>query len=44
MDILTIILIAVIIDIILGEPPSKIHPVVLMGKLINILKSVLKKT
>ena len=43
MDILTIILIAVIIDIILGEPPSKIHPVVLMGKLINILKSILKK-
>ena len=43
MNILTIILIAVIIDITLGEPPSKIHPVVLMGKLISILKIVLKK-
>ncbi|MBZ2165055.1 cobalamin biosynthesis protein [Methanobacterium spitsbergense] len=43
MDILTIILIAVIIDIILGEPPSKIHPVVLMGELINILKNILTK-
>jgi adenosylcobinamide-phosphate synthase len=43
MDILTIILIAVIIDVILGEPPSKIHPVVLIGKLITIIKSILKK-
>ena len=42
MDILTIILSAVIIDIILGEPPSKIHPVVFMGKLISIIKNILK--
>ena len=32
MDILTIILIAVVIDIVFGELPSQIHPVVLMGK------------
>lgn len=43
MYILTIIIIAVIFDIIIGEFPSKIHPVVFMGNLITILKFWLKK-
>ncbi|MDD3985506.1 MAG: cobalamin biosynthesis protein [Methanobacterium sp.] len=43
MDMLTIIIIAVIIDIIMGEFPLKIHPVVFMGNLINLLKGLLKK-
>ena len=42
MDILVIILTAVVIDILFGELPSKIHPVVLMGKLITILKKLLQ--
>ncbi len=43
MTILVIIIIAVLIDIILGELPSKIHPVVLMGAVINKLKKLLSK-
>lgn len=43
MTILFVILIAVIIDILFGELPSKIHPVVLMGNLINIFKKNLSK-
>jgi adenosylcobinamide-phosphate synthase len=39
--ILLIILIALIIDILFGEFPAKIHPVVWMGKLIDILKGYL---
>ena len=42
MDILLIILTAVVIDILFGELPSKIHPVVLMGKIITILKKLLQ--
>jgi adenosylcobinamide-phosphate synthase len=41
MNILIILLTAVIIDILIGELPSKIHPVVLMGNLIVYLKSSL---
>lgn len=41
MDILFIILIAIIFDIVVGELPSKIHPVVLMGKFIDFLKRML---
>jgi adenosylcobinamide-phosphate synthase len=37
MILIIIILAAVLIDILLGELPSKIHPVVLVGKLINYL-------
>jgi adenosylcobinamide-phosphate synthase len=37
MILIIIILAAVLIDIIFGELPSKIHPVVLLGKLINYL-------
>ena len=35
---LFIIIIAVVIDVIFGEPPVKIHPVVWMGKLIDFFK------
>jgi adenosylcobinamide-phosphate synthase len=38
-SILLIILIALIIDLLFGELPARIHPVVWMGKLIDILKS-----
>ncbi len=41
MYILIIILIAVAIDIIVGEPPAKIHPVVIMGGVINNIKKLL---
>ena len=43
MDILFIILIAIIIDIVFGELPSKIHPVVIMGKFIDFFKGSLIK-
>lgn len=38
---LLIILIALIIDVLFGELPGKIHPVVWMGKLIDVLKNYL---
>ena len=38
MDILLILLIAVAIDMALGEPPRYIHPVVWMGKVISLLE------
>jgi len=41
MDILIIILTAVVIDVTFGEPPAKIHPVVLMGGVINKVKKLL---
>ena len=37
MDILVIFLLAVAIDLVLGEPPRIIHPVVWMGKVISLL-------
>ncbi len=41
MDLLLIIIIAIIIDVIFGEPPAKIHPVVWMGNLIDFFKDLL---
>lgn len=41
MDLLIIIIIAIIIDVILGEPPAKLHPVVWMGKLIDFFTNYL---
>jgi len=35
---LTVLLLAIAIDLILGEPPARIHPVVLIGKVIAALK------
>ena len=35
---------AFIFDLILGDPPSRLHPVIWIGKLINSLKSKLKKS
>lgn len=43
MDILIIILTAVVIDIIIGELPSIIHPVVLMGGVISNIKKLLHR-
>lgn len=43
MDILFIILFAILLDLILGEPSSYIHPVVFMGKIIDLLKPHLIK-
>lgn len=43
MTILVIIIFAVLIDIILSELPSNIHPVVLMGAVINTIKKLLSK-
>lgn len=39
MDILIIIILAIISDVIFGELPAKIHPVVWMGKFIDIFKA-----
>lgn len=39
MDILFIILFALLLDLVWGEPPSSIHPVVFMGKIIDLLKA-----
>lgn len=36
---LMVLLLAIAIDLILGEPPARVHPVVLMGRLIGGLKS-----
>lgn len=41
LNILLIIFIAIILDVIFGEIPSKLHPVVWMGKLIDLLSSYL---
>ena len=41
--ILPIILIAIIIDVVFGELPSKVHPVVLIGKIIEYFKSFKEK-
>jgi len=38
MDILLILLLALAIDLILGEPPRSVHPVVWMGKLVSFLE------
>jgi adenosylcobinamide-phosphate synthase len=43
MNILIILVTAIIIDLLIGELPSKIHPVVLMGNLIAYLKKYLIK-
>lgn len=43
MELLSIIFLAIILDILWGEPPSAIHPVVLMGRLIEFLKPHLLK-
>ncbi|MDI6724500.1 MAG: cobalamin biosynthesis protein [Methanobacterium sp.] len=43
LNIIIIIFIAVILDLILGEPPAKIHPVVWMGKLIDYFRNYLIK-
>jgi adenosylcobinamide-phosphate synthase len=42
-NILIIILTAVVIDVVIGEPPSKIHPVVLIGRMINNLRKIFYK-
>jgi len=41
MEILLIIITALLIDLLFGEPPTFIHPVVLMGNLINYFKNLL---
>ena len=41
MDLLIIIIIAIIIDVLFGELPAKVHPVVWMGKLIDTFKEYL---
>ncbi len=43
MELLSIIFLAIILDLLWGEPPSSMHPVVFMGKLIEFLKPHLLK-
>jgi adenosylcobinamide-phosphate synthase len=35
---LTVLLLAIAIDLILGEPPARVHPVVIIGRLIGVFK------
>ncbi|MEM4311197.1 MAG: cobalamin biosynthesis protein [Nitrososphaerales archaeon] len=44
MEIIIILALALLLDLFLGEPPNKIHPVVYMGKLISFLKDKLPKS
>lgn len=39
-----VLLLAAVIDIVFGEPPAAVHPVVWIGKLINFLKNAAPKT
>ena len=43
LSILVIILVAVVIDLLFGELPTKIHPVVFIGRLIEIFKNLKEK-
>lgn len=42
--VISIIVISIIIDMIIGEVPDKVHPVIFMGNLITKLKNILPKT
>ncbi|WNY27391.1 cobalamin biosynthesis protein [Methanolapillus ohkumae] len=42
-ELICILLLAVLIDLVLGEPPEKIHPVVWIGKVIQFFKSRIPK-
>ena len=41
---LAVLLLAIGIDLALGEPPARVHPVVLMGRLIDLLKRRARRT
>ena len=41
-EIISIIFVAILIDIILGEPPNRIHPVVMIGRIINFFTKLIK--
>ena len=41
-EIISILFIATLIDIILGEPPNRIHPVVLIGRIIKLFTKMIK--
>jgi adenosylcobinamide-phosphate synthase len=41
---LAVLLLAIAIDLVLGEPPARVHPVVVMGKLIGALKRRARQT
>ena len=43
-EIISILFIATLIDITLGEPPNRIHPVVLIGRIINFFIKIIKNT
>lgn len=43
-EVILILFIAVLIDIFIGEPPNKIHPVVLIGRIISFFTKVIKNT
>ncbi len=42
-EIISILFIATLIDITLGEPPNRLHPVVLIGRIINFFIKIIKK-
>jgi adenosylcobinamide-phosphate synthase len=43
-EIISILFIATIIDMTVGEPPNKVHPVVLIGRIINFFTKMIKNT
>ncbi|MCQ8902718.1 MAG: cobalamin biosynthesis protein [Methanothrix sp.] len=42
-DPILVLIIALLIDILLGEPPSALHPVVLMGKMVDLLRRMMPR-
>jgi len=42
-DIIVVLLAAVLLDFVLGEPPNRLHPVVFTGKIISILTKFIKR-
>lgn len=41
-EIISILFVAILIDILLGEPPNRIHPVVMIGRIINFFTKMIK--
>ena len=42
-EIFLVLISAVLIDVMFGEPPNKIHPIVMVGRIINFFTKIVKK-
>ena len=43
-EIFLVLISAVLLDVIFGEPPNKIHPIVMVGRIINFFTKIVKKS